>query len=75
MPKITDSSTGNFKWVLYEYSLGYGFKIFYGKKVKANLIGQSYVYYNNKEDAVEAMHNQLHLLMGINRDLLDLDKL
>lgn len=75
MPKIMDSSTGNFKCVLYKYTLGYGFKIFYDKKTKGNLVGQSYCYYGKKQDAIDAMHDRLKMVMGISKDLIDLSKL
>ncbi len=75
MQKLAENTTGNFKCYLYKYSLGYGFKIYYEKKVKGNLLSESYCYYNKKEDCVEAMHNRLKVLIGINKDLLDFDKL
>lgn len=75
MQKLVENTTADFKCVLYKYSLGYGFKIFYEKKTKGNMVAQSYVYYNHKQDAIDAMHDRLKVLIGINKDLLDFDKL
>lgn len=70
-----DSTTGGFKCALYKYSLGYGFKIFRDSKTKSNLVSQSYVYYNKKSDAIEAMHDRLNMLLCINQDLFDFNKM
>lgn len=75
MQKLAENTTGVFKCYLYKYNLGYGFKIYYEKKVKSSLLSESYCYYNKKEDCIEAMHDRLKMLMGISQDLLDFGKL
>lgn len=75
MQKLAENTTGGFKCYLYKYNLGYGFKIYYEKKVKGNLVGESYCYYGKKEDCIEAMHDRLKMLMGISQDLFDFGKL
>ena len=75
MQKLVENTTGDFKCTLYKYTLGYGFKIFYLKKTKGNLVAQSYVYYHHKQDAIDAMHDRLHTLIGISQDLFDFGKL
>lgn len=71
MRKIMTERAGDFTGTVYLYSLGYGFKIVYHRKV----VGRSYVYLTSKEDCVNKMLDELKFLSGFNKDLFDLERL
>ena len=69
-------NVGDYKCYIVNYkTLGYGFRIYYQKRTKGTLVSHYYCYYNKREDCVEELHKRVKMLMGINKDLLDFDKL
>ena len=75
MQTITKFNASEYLCFLYKYKLGYGFKIFYQKKTKGNLVSESYCYYGKKEDCINAMRKRLTELKYITQDLFDFSKL
>ena len=71
MKKILTKEIGGLRGTVYLYSLGYGFKIVYNKK----LVGRSYPFFKNMEDAVLKMVDEMKALSGFDKNLFDLEKI
>ena len=57
---------GDFKANLYQYKLGYGYKIFTKINNKNTCVDQSFVYFNDKIICYDKMISALNMLMGMN---------
>lgn len=62
---------GDYKANLYQYKLGYGYKIFTKIKGKNTCVARSYAYYFKKEDCYNSMINELNITMGIVKTLFN----
>lgn len=71
MQRINSYMIGDFKGVQYLYKLGYGYKIYYGKKV----VGLSYVYFADKNVCLNKMIDEMKMLSGFNKNLFDLERI
>lgn len=59
-------TVGDFKANLYQYKLGYGYKIFTKINNKNTCVAQSCVYFNDKIFCYDRMVSDLNMLMGMN---------
>ena len=62
---------GDYKANLYQYKLGYQYKIFTKINGKNTCVSRSYAYLFNKEECYQKMMNDLNVTMGMVKLLFD----
>lgn len=60
---------GDYKANLYQFKLGYQYKIFYKLNGRSTCIARSYTFMHDKDKCYEKMVEELHVTMGIAKDL------
>ena len=68
MKKVTDHRVGDFRVAMYECSLGYTYKVFYGR----TCVDRSYCYFLYKKDCYEKMEQALDNILGMKQTLKDM---
>lgn len=71
MNKILTVSIGQLRGTVYQYKLGYGYKIVYNRKT----IAQNYVYFKDKDLCIERMEADLRYHSEFNKNLFDLERI
>ena len=71
MKLVLKKSIGELKASIYQYGLGYGYKI----KLNGVEIGRSYAYIKDLEHCKELMENELKYLSGFDKTLFDLENI
>lgn len=66
---VQSLKAGDYKANLYQFKLGYQYKIFYKLNGKNTCIARNYSYMNNKDECYNKMVENLHITMGIAKDL------
>lgn len=66
---IQSITVGDFKANLYQYKLGYQYKIYTKIKGKNTCVARCYAYLFNKDECYNKMIEDLEVTMGIAKDL------
>lgn len=73
--KILETVIGDFRGIVTQYKDGYSYKIYYKKIKRSEIVAQSYVYFLDKNVCIERMQSDMHQVLGITKDLFELDLL